>query len=99
VSLRDRTGDAHPVIVDVGCRNTVFNARAQSAAALVPGLLAKGVRRFRVELVRESETETRTVLAAYTDLLAARCTPAEAVRRVGTHEQFGVTRGTMRVLG
>jgi putative protease len=99
VSLRDRTGDAHPVIVDVGCRNTVFNARAQSAAALVPGLLAKGVRRFRVELVREAEAETRTVLAAYTELLAGRCTPADAVRRVGAHEQFGVTQGTMRVLG
>ncbi len=99
VSLRDRTGDAHPVIVDVGCRNTVFNARAQSAAALVPGLLARGVQRFRVELVRETEAETREVLAAYADLLAGRIDPAETVRRVGAHEQFGVTRGTMRVLG
>ena len=99
VSLRDRTGDAHPIIVDVGCRNTVFNARAQSAAALVPHLLKRGVRRFRVELVRESEAETRTVLLAYAELLSGRISAQEAVRRVGTHEQFGVTSGTMRVLG
>jgi putative protease len=99
LSLRDRTGDAHPVIVDVGCRNTVFNARAQSAASLVPRLLSLGVRRFRVELVRESEAETRAVLAAYADLLAGLIDAREAVRRVGTHEQFGVTAGTMRVLG
>src|SRR4051794_19525487 len=33
VQLRDGAGLQHPVIVDVGCRNTVFNARAQSAAS------------------------------------------------------------------
>ena len=99
VALRDRVGMVHPVIVDVGCRNTVFNAQAQSAAELVPRLLERGVRRFRVELVRESATETGRVLAAYRDLLAGRITPREAIQRAGAHEQFGVTRGTMRVLG
>ncbi|WP_434386587.1 DUF3656 domain-containing U32 family peptidase [Melittangium boletus] len=99
VSLRDRIGLEHPVIVDVGCRNTVFNAQAQSAASLVPRLLERGVRRFRVEFVRESREEATRVLAAYQELLAGRCAPAEAVRRAAVHEQFGVTRGTMKVLG
>jgi putative protease len=98
VSLRDRVGLVHPVLVDVGCRNTVFNAQAQSAAGLVPGLLERGVRRFRVELVRESADETRRILTAYADLVAGRIGPREAVRRAGAHEQFGVTRGTMRVI-
>src|SRR5207302_10472748 len=57
VALRDRVGHVHPVLVDVGCRNTVFNAQAQSAASLVPELLARGVRRFRLELVRESAAD------------------------------------------
>jgi putative protease len=98
VSLRDRVGLPHPVLVDVGCRNTVFNAQAQSAAALVPSLLERGVRRFRVELVRESADETRRILTAYADLVSGRIGPRDAVRRAGAHEQFGVTRGTMRVL-
>jgi putative protease len=98
VSLRDRVGLPHPVLVDVGCRNTVFNAQAQSAAALVPRLLDRGVRRFRVELVRESADETRRILTAYADLLSGRIGPRDAVRRAGAHEQFGVTRGTMRVI-
>jgi putative protease len=98
ISLRDRLGLDHPVIVDVGCRNTVFNAQAQSAASLVPRLLEKGVRRFRVEFVRESQEEATRVLSAYQDLLAGRLAPAEAVRRAAVHEQFGVTRGTMKVL-
>lgn len=98
VSLRDRTGDEHPVIVDVGCRNTVFNARAQSAARLVPSLVAAGVRRFRVELVRESREEAARVLGAHVALLEGRLDAARAVREAGAHEQFGVTQGTMEVM-
>ena len=98
VALRDRVGLVHPVVVDVGCRNTVFNAQAQSAAGLVPELLARGVRRFRVELVRESAEETARVFAAYVQLVAGQLAPRDVVRRAAVHEQFGVTRGTMRTL-
>ncbi|MCP3061967.1 DUF3656 domain-containing protein [Myxococcus sp. K38C18041901] len=98
LSLRDHKGLEHPVVVDVGCRNTVFNAQAQSAASLVPSLLARGVQRFRVEFVRESREEATRVLGAYQELLAGRISPAETVRRAAVHEQFGVTKGTMKVL-
>jgi len=98
IALRDRTGLEHPVVVDVGCRNTVFNAQAQTAASLVPRLLTAGVRRFRVEFVRESREEAARVLSAYRELLDGRIPPSEAVRRASAHEQFGVTRGTMQVL-
>ncbi|MCB9736444.1 MAG: U32 family peptidase [Deltaproteobacteria bacterium] len=93
VSLVDPKGLAHPVIVDVGCRNTVFEARAQSAAALVPRLVDAGVARFRVELVRETAAETAVVLGAYAALLRGELTSREAVAKVGVHEQFGVVRG------
>jgi putative protease len=98
VSLRDTAGLDHPVVVDVGCRNTVFEARAQSAARAFPRLRDAGVRRFRVEFVRETQAQAAAVLAAYADLLAGRAGPAEAARRAGAHEQFGVTAGTMRTL-
>ena len=98
VSLRDRVGLVHPVIVDVGCRNTVFNAQAQSAASLVPELIAKGVRRMRIEMVRESGVEARRLYEAYAKLAAGELAPAEVVGRAEVHEQFGVTRGTMRTL-
>jgi putative protease len=98
VSLKDRVGLVHPVVVDVGCRNTVFNAQAQSAASLVPELLALGVQRFRVELVRETAAETAQVYEGYRDLIAGKATAEQIVRRASVHEQFGVTRGTMRTL-
>jgi putative protease len=99
VSLRDHTGRAHPVLVDVGCRNTVFNAEAQSAASLAPSLIERGVRRLRAEFVRESAEETTRVLAAWRALLVGEITPDDAIGRIGVHEQFGVTAGTMRILG
>ncbi len=98
VGLTDRVGMTHPIVVDVGCRNTVFNAQAQSAAALVPSLLRAGVQRFRVELVRESAAEARAVIQAYQKLVAGTLAPDALVRSLRTHEQFGVTRGTMRML-
>jgi putative protease len=98
VALRDRIGLVHPVLVDVGCRNTVFNAQAQSAAALVPELLVRGVTRFRVELVRESADEATRVYTAYRRLVAGELTANDVVRATAAHEQFGVTRGTMRTL-
>lgn len=96
VALRDTQGRAHPVVVDVGCRNTVFNAEAQSAAAAIPRLVARGVRRFRVELVWEDRAETARVLAAWRGLLAGAHGPSEVHAQLRVHEQFGVTSGTMR---
>ena len=98
ISLQDREGRRHPVVVDIGCRNTVFNAQAQSAAQAVPRLLRAGVKRFRVEFVWEDQATTSSVLAAWADVLAGRASPAELNQRLAAHEQFGVTAGTMRTL-
>ena len=98
VALRDHEGLAHPIVVDVGCRNTVFNAKAQTAASAVPKLVARGVRRFRLEFVWETRDQTRTVIDAYRGLLSGHVTPADVARRVAAHEQFGVTSGTLRTL-
>lgn len=91
LSVRDPEGREHPVIVDASCRNTVFNHSTQSAAALVPALLQRGVRRFRVQLVRESHARTREVLAAHQALLAGRLTPQKLIAELGLVPQLGVT--------
>lgn len=91
IALRDYAGNDHPVIVDVSCRNTMFNAAAQSAAPLVPKLLELGVRRYRVELVWETAAEVKRTVAAYLALLRSEIAPAAALRAVGVHEHYGVT--------
>lgn len=97
IGLRDHRGHIHPVIVDPACRNTVYNAQAQSAAGLVPRLLEAGVKRLRVEFVRETADEALRVLVGYRALLAGELTPGALIERLRVHEQFGVTRGTTRV--
>lgn len=96
VALEDREGRRHPVVVDVGCRNTVFNAQAQSAAQAVPRLIRAGVRRFRVELVWEDQATAAQVLEAWQQVLSGRLQPAALTSRIDALEQFGVTAGTMR---
>ncbi len=98
LSLQDHQGRAHPVIVDVGCRNTVFNAQAQSAAGAVAGLRRRGVQHFRVEFVREDHATTLAVLRAYQALLAGSLSAKALLGQIGVHEQFGVTSGTMRAM-
>jgi putative protease len=98
VSLRDHTQRSHPVIVDVGCRNTVFNSEAQSCARLVPSLVARGVRRFRVEFVRESRAEAAQTLRAFSDLLAARISADEALRLCGAKAHLGVSNAPMALM-
>ncbi len=97
-SLRDRAGIDHPVEADVGCRNTVFHASAQSAAELVPALARAGVKRFRVELVRESPEETARIVSAYRDLLAGRSTGRKVFSELRASAGYGVVRGSLRVL-
>lgn len=99
VALKDGKGVEHPVLVDVGCRNTVFNARAQSAAPHLKTMLGLGVRRFRVEFVWETADEVRQVLESYRALAAGKKSAAQVVRDVGAMERYGVTSGTFAVLG
>lgn len=91
IALRDYAGHEHPVVVDVGCRNTVFNAQAQSAAPLVPSLLELGVRRFRVELVWERADEVARTLSAYRKLLSGELDADAVLKEASVHERYGVT--------
>ncbi len=98
LDLVDRAGMAHPVEADVGCRNTVFHAAAQSAAGQVSGARAGGVGRFRVELVRESAADTARIVRAYRGLLEGRTAVGEVFGALRAEGGYGVVRGSLRVL-
>ena len=98
LGLRDRAGMLHPVEADVGCRNTVFHASAQSAAGLVFGARKSGVRRWRIELVRESAEDVGRIVQVYRSLLDGRLSAAEVFRSLRAEGTYGVVRGSLRVL-
>ena len=95
VKLRDRIGVEHPLTADVGCRNTLYNAVAQSGAEVVPALLAQGVRHIRVELLDEDDVAIGNVIAAYRALLAGVTTGREVWTTLKALNRVGVTRGTL----
>ncbi len=95
VRVRDRVGQEHPLKADAGCRNTVFNARAQTGAEYVGRLQTLGVRRFRIEFVNESPDEVATTIARYRALLRGELTGEQLWRELKLHSQLGVTRGQM----
>ena len=95
VALRDRVGAAHILKADAGCRNTLFNARAQTGAEFAHELLKLGVGRFRVEFVDEDAATVARTLTRYRDLLAGRLSGSELWQELKVLNQLGVTRGTM----
>ena len=72
VELKDRAGAAHPLVADVGCRNTVYNAAAQSAAEFIPRMRELGLQHFRVELLRETANEVAPLLDRYAQVLSGK---------------------------
>ncbi len=98
LALRDRAGMEHPVEADVGCRNTVFHAASQSAASLVAPARTAGVRRFRIELVREDAETVERIVRAHRSLLAGELHPEDLWRTLKTEGRYGVVRGSLRVL-
>jgi putative protease len=93
VSLRDRVGAEHPVKADVGCRNTVFNARAQTGAEYVGQMLAAGARHLRVEFVNETTEQVKQTISKYRQLLRNEISGAQLWRELKLFNQLGVTRG------
>ena len=77
VELQDSSGRAHPVLADVGCRNTVFGAEAQEASRHLDSWKRAGIRHFRLEFVHESAEEVKQVARAFASALAGAIAPQQ----------------------
>lgn len=94
-SLQDRIGMSHPVRVDEGCRNTVYNAVEQSGAEYLGTFMELGVRSYRVEFLEENTDKVREVLSLYRAALDGRIGGGEVWRKLKATNQLGVTRGQL----
>jgi putative protease len=95
VQLKDRVGAQHPLKADAGCRNTVFNSRAQTGAEFFDRFLEAGARRFRIEFLNEKPGEVQATIAQYRKLLRGETTGAQLWRELKLVNQLGVTRGQL----
>lgn len=95
VALKDSEGRAHPVLADVGCRNTVFGAEAQEASLHLDAWLAAGICHFRLEFVQETGAQVSGIATAFGDALAGRITSQELSRKLRSLAPKGVTEGSL----
>ncbi len=97
VALRDQNGRAHPVMADVGCRNTVFGAEAQEASRHLAGWRRAGIRHFRLEFVHESAEDVTAIAAAFQSTLAGAQSAAALTALLGRLAPQGTTEGSLFV--
>jgi putative protease len=95
VHLKDRVGQLHRLQADVGCRNTLFNGRAQTGARFLQQLLASGLDNYRIELLDESHDAAISTITAYQDLLSGKITSDQLLTQIHATEKLGVTEGTL----
>ncbi|MDB6129549.1 MAG: peptidase, partial [Verrucomicrobiales bacterium] len=95
VSLKDRVGAEHPLKADAGCRNTVFNSRAQTGAEFWTDLHRFGVHHFRIEFLNETPSEVTKTITQYRKLLRGEVDGREVWSELKLINQLGVTRGQL----
>jgi putative protease len=97
LELRDASGRAHPVMADVGCRNTVFGAEAQQAAEHLDEWLNAGIAHLRLEFAHESAAHVERVTRAFADALAGRKAARQLGQDLRRAAPQGVTQGSLFV--
>jgi U32 family peptidase len=97
VELKDSQGRAHPVLADVGCRNTVFGAEAQEASSHFDAWRRAGIRHFRLEFVHESAADVRRVYQAFDAALSGRNSARELAAELASVAPQGTTEGSLFV--
>jgi putative protease len=95
VSIRDVGGRSHPVMADVGCRNTVFGAEAQAASAHLENWRSEGIRHFRLEFVHESAEQVTRIASAFQSALAGRTTSQQLAQELRRTAPQGTTEGSL----
>lgn len=91
VRIMDRTHAMHYLRSDEGCRNTMFNGQAQSAARYVDGMRRCGLNRFRIELLDETPEKATELIESYRALLQGRLKPDSLMQQLNLLDRIGVT--------
>ncbi|MFG1483092.1 DUF3656 domain-containing protein [Halobacteriovorax sp. HFRX-2_2] len=95
VELKDQFGNMHFIKADQECRNTMFNAIAQSSTDLIDELIAKGVSQFRVELLNEHGEKLKSKLESYLNFFNGKISTNELKSMLGTQEKYGIGTGML----
>ena len=101
IAVRDAAGRAHPVMADVGCRNTVFGAEAQTDVEAMARWIEAGICNFRLEFVHETPSQVADITSAFQVTLKNGLQSPEAVNQLKQQLQSlapqDITQGSLFV--
>lgn len=95
VRLKDQFQNWHQIKPDQECRNTMYNAKAQSAARFLRDWANQGLGFVRFEALKERGDELVVKLAAHIDLLKGQIDFTELMTSVGAIESYGISEGQL----
>lgn len=97
VAVQDHEGRQHPVMADVGCRNTVFGAQAQVKAAAIREWQSAGIEHFRIEFVHQNGAQVQAITQAFRKFLDRKISLSEFEVILGSHSPQQTTEGSLFV--
>ena len=97
VALRDASGREHPVMADVGCRNTVFGAEAQVSPKSISVWQAVGIADYRLEFVHETPQQVGKISEIFRAALLGDMSCDQVGAALNSESPAGVTEGSLFV--
>ena len=96
ITIRDNSGREHPVLADVGCRNTVFNAEVQTDLDWLQRWTENGIKDFRLEFVHQSPEVVKETISAFQAFFAGDVTSDDLKKKLNQSGQ-ATTEGSLFV--
>ena len=97
IAVRDPQGREHPVMADVGCRNTVFGAEAQTDPEAVALWKAAGIQHFRLEFVYQTPEQIVAISSAFQRHLGGTADANDLGQTLEEHSPQQTTQGSLYV--
>jgi putative protease len=84
-------------MADVGCRNTVFGAEAQTDSKSLKPWLESGIRDFRIEFVHHSTEQVTNITKAYQNFFNDNLSTEQLDVELIANSPQGITEGSLYV--
>ncbi len=97
IAVRDAQGREHPVMADVGCRNTVFGAEAQTDPHAISTWQAAGIANFRLEFVYQTPQQIVAIADAFRSHLDGMTVAFDLDEVLNEHVPQQTTQGSLYV--
>lgn len=95
LKLKDQYGNWHFIKPDQECRNTMFNANAQSAAGFVARWAELGLGSARLEALNEGGPDLVCKIVAYQNFLHGDKPSRDVLAELSSLETYGLGRGSL----